>query len=365
MSKTMDFKKRQTSVQKILREKNIDAIIVENLINVRYLTGFDGSYGIAIIDQEKSLFITDGRYAEAAEEIVFGAEIQIQPIRDIDQYFEDIFKKRDYKKLAFESSISYHQFQQLNKRLKNCSTELVDETNLIKNLRMVKDEAEIAQIRKAAEIADQMMQTIWSEIKPGMTEREVSRRIRFLSEELGGSGESFTNIVASGVNSSRPHHHPGDSKLKDGDMITIDLGAVFEGYCSDMTRNPNLGKANSKYENIYNVCLEAQQSAVKACKAGMSGKELDSIARDIISSAGYGDHFQHGLGHGVGLEIHEGPRLSQSSKDTMEAGMVVTVEPGIYLPGFGGVRIEDLIVVTEDEPIVLSQTPLTLHIIDN
>lgn len=365
MSNSMDFKKRQKGVQKLLKEKNIDAIIVEDLINVRYLTGFDGSYGIAIIDQEHSLFITDGRYSEAAEEIVHGAEILIQPIRELDQFFEEIFKKRDYKKLAFESSISYHQFQQLKKRTKSCSTELVEETNLIKDLRMVKDEVEIAKIRKAADIADGMMQKIWSEIKPGMTEKEVSRRIRFLSEELGGSGESFTNIVASGENSSRPHHHPTDSKIKDGDMITIDLGAVFEGYCSDMTRNPNLGKPNSKYEKIYEICLEAQQSALKACKAGVSGKELDSIAREIISSAGYGDNFQHGLGHGVGLEIHEGPRLSQSSKDTMKAGMVVTVEPGIYLPGFGGVRIEDLIVVTDDEPIVLSQTPLTLHIIDN
>jgi Xaa-Pro aminopeptidase len=239
----------------------------------------------------------------------------------------------------------------------------VEAGSLLVDLRRCKDDGEIATIKKAAGIADKMMQLAWDTARVGVSELELSRAIRRGSEALGAEGESFPNIVASGPNASRPHHHPMKRRLRKGDMITIDLGAVVDGYCSDLTRNPVLGKSSLRYDAMYEVCLAAQQAGIKACTAGATGKDVDAVARDIIASAGYGDYFNHGLGHGVGLDIHEAPRLSPASTDTLRAGDVVTVEPGIYIPGFGGLRIEDLLVVTEGKPRVLSRITKNLVIL--
>jgi len=202
-------------------------------------------------------------------------------------------------------------------------------------------------------------------IRPGITEREVSRRVRFASEVLGGEGESFPNIIASGPNSSIPHHHPGDRVLQRGDVVTVDLGAIVDGYCSDLTRNFFIGPPSPELERVYTTVLEANNAAIAAIRPGMTGQEADAVARAIINAAGYGDYFGHGLGHGVGLEIHEAPRLSPLADDTpLAAGHIVTIEPGVYIPDLGGVRIEDYAVVTEVGAEVLSRYPKHLAVLD-
>jgi Xaa-Pro aminopeptidase len=234
--------------------------------------------------------------------------------------------------------------------------------DVITALRLVKDEEEIEIIRKAVRLGDKLMKRVIDLVEPGISELEISRQIRIISEEIGATGESFSNIVASGPNSSRPHHHPTSRKLKNGDVLTIDLGVLYEGYCSDLTRTVVLGDVDPEFKEIYNVCLEANQQAIAALGPGKTGADVDAVARQIITDAGYGQFFGHGLGHGVGLEIHEDPRLNtRGTEYILEPGNIVTIEPGIYLPGKFGVRIEDYALVTEDGADVLSKVPKKLR----
>lgn len=351
------YKQRRQQLQEALKSADADAFVVHDLVNIRYLTGFVGSYAVLVVDQGGAELLTDGRYTEIAESMVQGLPVLTQPMSGIDEFFASYFSKKNYATTLFESTLSVSKLDKLKKYLGNGAEGLTANDGMISALRMVKDSGEIELIRRAAVIADKMMATAMLYAAAGVSEASLSRRIRFASEELGGLGESFTNIVASGPNSSRPHHKPSDRVFAAGDFLTVDLGAIYGGYCSDLTRNPVIGHATAQLEKMYAVCLQAQEAGLKACRAGVAGKEVDSITREVIATHGYGDYFVHGTGHGVGLEIHESPRLSQSSKDTLEAGHVVTVEPGIYIPGVGGVRIEDLLVITEGEPLVLSQAP--------
>ena len=346
-----------------LKTAGVDAMIVKNPVNVRYLCGFDGTYGVLIVDQRRARFVTDCRYTESAQSIVNGAHVLEQPMKDVKGFFRDLLKKADYESVGYEGSITVDEFDSLKSWTRGLKLKLSKQEAHILEMRAVKDESEIRIIRKAAKVADLMMQAALESIRPGVREIEISRLIRRAAEDFGGTGESFDNIVATGRNSSRPHHHPSPSKVKKGDMVTIDLGAVVGGYCSDMTRNPVVGKVSRKFEQIYEVCLAAQKAAVDACRAGVDCRELDGVAREIISTAGYGEYFGHGLGHGVGIEIHEGPRLSPRGAGKLREGHVVTVEPGIYIPGFGGVRIEDLVVVTKGKPKVLSRNPKDLTVL--
>lgn len=355
---------RIAALQRLLREEGLDALLVSGLVNVRYLCGFVGTYGLLLVDTRGATFITDGRYAEAAEGCVQGARVLIRPLMKSDEFFRDLLRKGSYDLLGFEATLPYGEFETLRKWARQAKTKLRKAPPLVEHLRRVKDEEEIKAIAKAARVADRMMEAAWDALDPGTTERDVSRAIRHAADRLGAEGESFPDIVASGANASRPHHRPCERRLRRGDMVTVDLGAIVDGYCSDLTRTPALGRATKKFERIYEVCLRAQEAAVKACRAGMAASELDAVAREIIESAGYGKHYPHGLGHGVGLEIHEAPRLAKPSRDLLEAGNVVTIEPGIYLPGFGGVRIEDLLVVTGGAPRVLSRSPKALTILD-
>ena len=350
------FNDRRGRLKAALAESQSDAIVIHDMINIRYLTGFVSSYGILILSAKGGTLITDGRYKEVAGALAASdLEVICQPISGVDAFFADFFQQQQFGKILFESSLPYSRLEKLREYTKG--SELNAEEGMIGKLRRIKDNSEIARIVEAARIADAMMVVAQLYARAGVTEKELSRRIRFASEELGGSGESFSNIVASGPNSSKPHHKPSDRQFQSGDFLTLDLGAIFEGYCSDLTRNPVIGKPSAELERMYAVCLEAQEAAVAACKAGKTGKELDTLAREIITERGYGEYFVHGLGHGVGLEIHENPRLSQSSVDTLMAGDIVTVEPGIYVPGVGGVRIEDLLLVREDDSLVLSHSP--------
>jgi len=354
---------RLEELKGVVADHDFDALHVSNLTNVRYLTGFKGTFGFLVVDHRDAHFITDGRYAEIAEGVVRGAKIHVLPTNGQREFLVGLFRGLGYKYLGAEGTMTVDDWDTLKDRVRPAGTRLIREAGLVASLRRVKDESEIKIIRKAARIADQMMEAACEALRPGAKESEVDRVIRRTAEDLGATGVSFDPIVASGPNASRPHHRPSSRRLRQGDMVTLDLGAVVDGYCSDLTRNPVIGKVDARFEEIYAVCLEAQEAALKACIAGAKGAEVDGVAREIIATAGYGEYFNHGTGHGVGLEIHEAPRLSPTSSHTLLAGEIVTVEPGIYIPGYGGVRIEDLVLVTDGKPKVLSKSPKHLRVV--
>lgn len=357
------FQARLDRVRGRLREADLDALVILDATNIVYLTGFRASYAILIVDGRDACLVTDSRYGEAAERELSWMSVRVQPGRDVQKFLKGFFGGRGYTRVGFEESISVEQYDRMAGWMGGCPLERAG--GIVKGLRSVKDTEEVARIRRAVGLADRMMENAFSLLRPGASERDISRAIRFSSEELGGEGESFSNIVASGPNSSVPHHHPGGRLLAEGDAVTVDLGGIVEGYCSDLTRNPFLGRPAKELERVYQVVLEANQAAIAAIRPGMTGVEVDAIAREIIDTAGFGAYFGHGLGHGVGLEIHEAPRLSPMADDTpLVEGNVVTIEPGVYIPGLGGVRIEDYILLGRDGAEVLSSFPRELTVLD-
>ncbi len=350
---------RLKALRQRLKKKDLDAFIILDRENTFYYTGFRCTYSVLIVDHRSAFFFTDPRYGESATKELENLNVSIYKSGDLNRQYIAHFRKKQYKKVGFEGSISFNQYRQMNTWVGKAK--LMEESALPGSQRISKDSSELRSIRKAIKIAEELMHHVADHLKPGVSEIEISRMIRTLAEELGGEGESFENIVASGPNSSRPHHHPGNRKIKERDPVTIDLGVVYNGYCSDITRTFVIGKPRKEFKEIYDVCLEANQEAIKAVKAGVSGAEVDQVARSIIAEAGYAQYFGHGLGHGIGLEIHEAPRLSQLAGDYhLEPGNVVTVEPGIYLPGTGGVRIEDDVLVTDKGQKTLTTFPKEL-----
>ena len=353
---------RLKNLRASLRSQGLDAMIVMDRMNTIYFTGFECSYSILIVDARSAVFITDSRYGEAAEKALQKFKVRIQPTKNVREFLTKLFKSLGYGTAGYEGDITVDQFDEMRKWTRG--TKLKKAGDLLTKLRRVKDAEEIETIKRAVAMGDKLMEYAMTLLKPGTTELVISQSVRFQAERLGASAESFRNIIASGPNSSRPHHHPGRRKLRKGDPVTVDLGVIYEGYCSDLTRTPVLGKPSRKFEEIYYVCLAANQEAIKAIRPGMTGAEADQVARNVIEEAGYGEYFGHGLGHGVGLQIHEEPRLSpRATKYALEPGNIVTIEPGIYLPGVGGVRIEDYAVVTERGAQVLSRSPKQLRII--
>ncbi len=340
----MDNFKRVVEINQNL---NIDAVLISNGNNMRYISGFAGETGYLYISKKHHMVITDFRYTYQAEAETEGYEIVTIGSEGYEKAINDILRTDNVKRLGFESNdMLYSRYENLIDQLE--VDELVPVKDEITRLRRIKTPKELEYISKAEGIGDKVFTEILTFIKPGMTELEVAARIEYLLKLYGGEKLSFSAIVASGVNSSMPHAVPSKKKIEDGDFLTMDYGCVYEGYCSDMTRTIVVGKASDKQKEIYNIVLEAQLAALDAIRAGLKGKDVDKIARDIIYNAGYEGCFGHGLGHSVGLFIHENPRLSPSEEEIIEAGMIQTVEPGIYVRGFGGVRIEDLVVVTED-----------------
>ncbi len=350
------MKERLEGLRKYLNENKIDACIIYKPQNRRYLSGFTGSAGYVVLTEEKNLFITDFRYVEQASVQCIDFEI----VKHTDnRTLYDILNELGIKSLGFEEGdVTYSQYKDFIDNLNDI--ELIELKGVVNKLRMIKSETEIENIRRAAEIADKAFEYICTIIKPGISEREVSLELEFFMKKNGASGNSFESIVASGKRSSLPHGVATDKIIEDGDFVTLDFGCIYNGYCSDMTRTVVIGKASPKQEEIYNIVLRAQEEALKFIKPGMKGFEVDKIARDIIKESGYGDYFGHGLGHAVGMEVHESPRLSPLGKEELKPNMVVTDEPGIYLPDFGGVRIEDLVVVKENGCEILSKSPKTL-----
>ena len=333
------------NLRKQLEKEKIDALLITNPYNRSYMTKFTGTAGVAIVSADDAVFITDFRYTEQAEKEIEGYRIVQHTTTMIEEVAHQV-KNMNVQTVGFEKDdMSFGLYELYNKQIK---AELKPVSGLVEKLRMVKTDDELAILQAAAKIADDAFTHIITYIQPGITELEVSNELEFFMRKQGATSSSFSIIVASGLRSALPHGVATNKVIQSGDFVTLDYGALYKGYISDITRTVAVGEPTDKLKEIYAVTLEAQELALKAIKPGMTGIEADAIARDYITSKGYGEAFGHSTGHGIGLEVHESPGLSSKSETVLEPNMVVTVEPGIYLPEIGGVRIEDDIVITED-----------------
>jgi Xaa-Pro aminopeptidase len=329
-----------------VRERIDGPFLVSDLVNVRYLTGLSSSNAALLVEPDRARLFTDFRYLESARALD-GIEV-VETKRDLFQSLADELSGE----IAFEAtSVTFER----HARLYAGGVEPVPTYGVVEELRAVKADEELDAIRRAAEITDEAFDRLGNERFIGRTEGELAWRMQQLLHELGAETASFSPVVASGPNAARPHHFPGQRKVGAGDTVIVDAGCTIEGYCSDCTRTFAAGSLSDELRRAYEVCLEAQIAGVEATQPGASGPGVDAAARDRIEAAGFGEMFGHGLGHGVGLAVHEAPRLAKESTDTLQERNVVTVEPGIYMAGVGGIRIEDLVVVREGGPEVLSR----------
>lgn len=349
-----------TKLRELLKEQELDALLVTNEFNRRYMTGFTGTAGLALISADDAVFITDFRYTEQAEKEIEGFRI-VQHTKTIIEEVATQVENMGLQTIGFEKDdLTFGVYELYNAQVK---ATLKPVSGLVEKLRMVKTEDELVILRQAAKIADNAFTHICTFIKPGVTELEVSNELEFAMRKQGATSSSFSIIVASGLRGALPHGVATDKVIESGDLVTLDFGALYEGYISDITRTVAVGEPSDKLKEIYEVTRVAQELAVEKIKPGMTGIEADAIARDYITSKGYGEAFGHSTGHGIGLEVHEGPGLSFRSETVLVPNMTVTVEPGIYLPGIGGVRIEDDIIMTEDGNVRLTHSPKELLIL--
>lgn len=351
---------RVEKLRKKMQEENLDSFLITSPYNLRYLTNFTGTTGLAVITLEKAFFITDFRYTEQAAAQAQGFEI-IKNVGPIFEEVADLVQKEGLRELGFEeTTVSFLEYSVLEEII---DAQLIPISGMIEELREIKDEEEIAIIEKACSIADLAYDHILKMIQPGMTEIEVANQLDFYMRSLGASGVSFETIVASGLRSAMPHGVASKKIIEQGDLITIDFGCYYEGYVSDMTRTFAIGDPGEQLKEIYQIVLEAQLAVLEVAKPGVTGKQLDAVARDYITKHGYGEAFGHSTGHGIGLEIHEGPNASVRAEKQFVPGNIITDEPGIYLPGIGGVRIEDDLLITSDGNRVLTHSPKELIIL--
>ncbi len=335
--------KRLIAIRKIITDSEVDALMVTYPANCRYLSGFDGSSGLLLISDNQAYLVTDFRYLEQAEEQA-GAFTVIRRQDDLYSGLSEIITQNGWHTIGFEAKhLLYDSYSEMSEKLKNRWVPLSDS---VEQLRMIKNDAELDLMSKGAARLDQAFSYLLSLIKPGISERELSLELEIFLLRVGAEERSFKFIVASGTRGALPHGSASGKIIKDRELVTFDFGAVFDGYATDMTRTVCLGRPDWLQSEIYELVKEAQAAAVTAVSPRKNTKEIDSVARDIIEKAGYGEYFGHGLGHGIGMETHEAPTLNQRSETKLEAGMVVTIEPGIYMPGRGGVRIEDMVQVT-------------------
>ncbi len=343
---------RKRLLKKELKEKNLDGFIISYPPNLRYLIGYTGDNGLLLLTHKGTVFFTDFRYKEQVKREVRGCRIRIAKKNLFDELAE--YNLKGIKRLGFESQyISVNTYKRLARKLKGIK--LVPYRDITGELRMVKDGEELLRIRRAARITDSVFKEIIPLIKPGMREKDLALEMEYRLKKRG-DGIPFPIIVASGPNSALPHAQPTNRRFKNHDFITLDFGTIYKGYASDFTRTLVLGRASPRQREIYSIVLEAQRRAIEGIRPGIKATVVDGLARDYIKSKGYGEYFGHGLGHGVGLVVHEGPVLSGMSRDILRKDMVATVEPGIYIPRFGGVRIEDLIRVDSKGAEVLTKS---------
>jgi len=342
-------------------ERELDALLVSNIVNVRWLTGFTGSNAVAVAGPDTRRFVTDFRYlTQAAEQI--DAAWKREVATDLLQRVADGIGEEPLRLGFDDEDLSVRLHGKLADALPD-NVQLVAAGGIVQGLRAVKDAAEIDAIRAAAQLADAALEEVLTGGLVGRTEREIALEVEIAIRRRGAEGVSFSPIVAAAEHGALPHAEPRDVPIRSNTLVVIDWGAQLGGYASDCTRTFATGELDPRDREIYELVLRAQQAALTAIRPGPTGREVDAVARAIIDEGGHGEHFGHGLGHGVGLEVHEGPRLSKQGNDVLAAGNIVTVEPGVYVPGAVGVRIEDLVLVTEDGGEVLSGLPKALRIV--
>ncbi len=352
---------RLHSVREKLTEWGVNSILVESAANRFWLSGFSGSAGWLLVSEDKAILGTDSRYwVQVSSQ---SPDFELMKFEgDPEKYMADLVSQAADGPIGLESQhLSMKQFKQLKSYVE---AEWIQLDGALESLRKIKSNEEIKTIKLAAALTDKAMAGVNELAEPGISERELAWQLEKTMREAGASGLAFPVIVASGPNAARPHHEPGDRRLAAGDSIIVDMGAKFDNYCSDLTRSFFLGdQPSSQFSEIYETVLNAQENALNNMKSGLSGAEIDSLSRTIIEDAGYGAEFGHGLGHGVGIDIHESPNLSPRAPNVgLPACSVVTVEPGIYIDNWGGVRIEDLVMLTEDGIEILSQCQKIPHI---
>ena len=341
----MDHALRRQRLAARLEEWGYEAFLVTHLPNVRYLSGFTGSNAQLLITGNGGLFFTDGRYIEQSRRQVPGVERVIYS-KDFPKVMAEACRRFGVQRLGFEGEgITQKGYTDIASEVR---AEFVSVVGAVEGLRRMKDPEELALIERAQAITDQALEAVLPRLTEGTTEREAALWLDRAMEDLGAEKEAFETIAAFGENAAEPHHSPSDRALKRGDVLKLDFGARYEGYHADMTRTVAFGESPDELREIYEVVRKAQQAGIDAVRGGVTGGEADRAARSVIDDAGYGEAFSHGLGHGVGLEIHESPTLRKDGEDVVPVNAVVTVEPGVYVPGVGGVRIEDMVEVLED-----------------
>jgi Xaa-Pro aminopeptidase len=355
------FERRLQEVRKHLETSGLDALIVSHLPHVRYLTGFSGSNGLCVVTLHKQYFLTDNRYREQSKTEIDGFEIIIAS----DTLLKAARKRgmmNGKKKIGFESQyLSVSMFENLKKLFPSGS--FVSKRSVIETISAVKEESEIEAIRRAAAITDKVFRKVLLALKPGVRELDIAAEISYWHQRFGADGDAFESIVASGPRGALPHGRASEKKIRKGEFVTLDFGCTYKGYNSDLTRTVAVGPPTQRGRRIYRTVLEAQCKAIEATHPGIPARHLDSVARRHIRQKGFGKYFSHSLGHGLGIEIHEPLRLSVKSKDVVRVGNVFTIEPGIYIQGFGGVRIEDDVVVRESGCEVITKSPKELIIL--
>lgn len=332
----------------------IDALLVSSWPNVTYLSGFNGTESWALVSPKGSYFITDSRYLEQAEKEARGFHVLLRDKKGVAEIVADLARKRKWRSVGFEAPVATYTFYKALEKYLGGS-QLVATRGLVERLREIKDSTEIQRLKESARIAVEGYHYVRHTVRPGMREREVQGRLEYFTKSLGADKPAFDIIIASGARASMPHCQTNETIIRDDNMVLVDMGVVYEGYHSDLTRPIFLGKMSSLQKKIFNIVWKAQRSGIKKARPGVAAKDVDAACRRIITEKGYGRYFGHGTGHGVGLEIHEAPTVSSKSDVILKPGMVITVEPGIYLPGKFGVRIEDMVLITKNGNEVLTR----------
>jgi Xaa-Pro aminopeptidase len=355
------YSKRQQNLRMVLDERGLDGMLITNLTNVRYISGFTGSAASCLITPEGQYFVTDGRYIEQSKAQVKGFERFIDMNSHLSQIKDNNLNPNGFK-LAFEGDhMSYALYENMISMFPNTKWE--NSSMILEDLAAVKDDHELECIRTAVEVTDKVYEEILPMLRPGFTEKQVANTMVSKYREYA-EGEAYSPIVATGPNGALPHAIPTDREFQNGDFIVIDAAAKYGGYHADMTRTPVVGKATEKHKEVYSIVKEAQQRGCDIAKAGVPCKEVDAATREYIGEMGYGKYYTHGTGHGLGLEIHTSPRFSPQSEQVLEVNNVMTIEPGIYLAGWGGVRIEDDIIIGKDDCEILNQTTKDLVVLN-
>jgi len=348
-------------LRKVIKDSEFDAILLSGLENPKaaknlyYVTKYTGSYGFAIIGKNYQYFLSDFRYRDQVKkEVPNFTFIEIEG--SLLEALKQVIEKEKIQKLGFDKKIRYSDYELYCE----LGCKLIPMANVVENLRVSKTENEIKLMKKACQITDEALTYVLKKIKVGMVERDIEVMLKNKMIELGADSTWERFIVASGVRGAMPHGMASDKVIQDGELVTFDIGCFYKGYSSDMTRTIAMGEVSQDLKNIYQIVYEAQKRGVEAAKAGITGKALDSVCRDYITKAGYGQYFKHGTGHGLGLDVHEMPRVSQTNSLPLQKGACITIEPGIYITNLGGVRIEDDVILTEDGCFILNEFPKEL-----